>query len=144
MSGMPTAIRWSKARMPSAPRRTPAGSTGCGGMLVALSIRDVLLIDKLDLAFHRGLTVLTGETGAGKSILLDSLGLALGARSEGGLVRPGAQGLSVTAEFDLPADHAVRRILLENDMSPSDTLLLRRAVGSDGRSRAFVDDQPVS
>jgi DNA repair protein RecN (Recombination protein N) len=113
-------------------------------MLVALSIRDVLLIDKLDLAFHSGLTVLTGETGAGKSILLDSLGLALGARSEGGLVRPGAQGLSVTAEFDLASDHPVRQILLDNDITPSDTLLLRRAVGADGRSRAFVDDQPVS
>ena len=113
-------------------------------MLVALSIRDVLLIDKLDLAFRPGLTVLTGETGAGKSILLDSLGLALGARSEGGLVRPGAQGLSVTAEFDLPEDHPARAILLENDMTPSDTLLMRRAVGTDGRSRAFVDDQPVS
>jgi len=113
-------------------------------MLVGLSIRDVLLIDKLDLAFRPGLTVLTGETGAGKSILLDSLGLALGARSEGGLVRPGAQGLSVTAEFELPADHPVRAILVENDMSPGDSLLLRRAVGTDGRSRAFVDDQPVS
>ena len=113
-------------------------------MLVGLSIRDVLLIDKLDLAFQPGLTVLTGETGAGKSILLDSLGLALGARSEGGLVRPGAQGLSVTAEFELPAGHPARDILIENDMSPADTLLLRRAVGVDGRSRAFVDDQPVS
>ena len=113
-------------------------------MLLGLSIRDVLLIDKLDLSFRPGLTVLTGETGAGKSILLDSLGLALGARSEGGLVRPGAQGLSVTAEFDLPGDHAVRQILIENDITPSDTLLLRRAVGADGRSRAFVDDQPVS
>jgi DNA repair protein RecN (Recombination protein N) len=113
-------------------------------MLVGLSIRDVLLIDKLDLAFRPGLTVLTGETGAGKSILLDSLGLALGARSEGGLVRPGAQGLSVTAEFELPAGHPIHAILLENDMSPGDTLLLRRAVGVDGRSRAFVDDQPVS
>jgi DNA repair protein RecN (Recombination protein N) len=113
-------------------------------MLVGLSIRDVLLIDKLDLAFRPGLTVLTGETGAGKSILLDSLGLALGARSESGLVRPGAQGLSVTAEFELPADHPIRAILTENDLSPGDTLLLRRAVGTDGRSRAFVDDQPVS
>ena len=113
-------------------------------MLVALSIRDVLLIDKLDLAFRPGLTVLTGETGAGKSILLDSLGLALGARSEGGLVRPGSPGLSVTAEFDLPLDHPVRQILIENDITPADTLLLRRAVGADGRSRAFVDDQPVS
>src|ERR1700761_5916728 len=113
-------------------------------MLLGLSIRDVLLIDKLDLAFRPGLTVLTGETGAGKSILLDSLGLALGARSEGGLVRPGAQGLSVTAEFDLPTAHPVRSILIENDITPSDTLLLRRAVGADGRSRAFVDDQPVS
>src|SRR6201996_9026980 len=113
-------------------------------MLVALSIRDVLLIDKRDLDFRPGLTVLTGETGAGKSILLDSLGLALGARSEGGLVRPGAQALSVTAEFDLPADHPARAILLDSDMTPSAPLVLRRAVGADGRSRAYVDDQPVS
>jgi DNA repair protein RecN (Recombination protein N) len=113
-------------------------------MLVGLSIRDVLLIDRLDLTFEPGLTVLTGETGAGKSILLDSVGLALGARSESGLVRPGATALSVTATFQLANDAPVRALLTENDIAPSDELLLRRVVGSDGRSRAFIDDQPVS
>ena len=113
-------------------------------MLIGLSIRDVLLIDRLDLAFEPGLTVLTGETGAGKSILLDSVGLALGARSESGLVRPGAPSLSVTAEFVLSADHPVHALLRDNDLAGNGTLLLRRVVGSDGRSRAFVDDQPVS
>jgi DNA repair protein RecN (Recombination protein N) len=113
-------------------------------VLEEVRIRNLGVIEDALLELGPGLTVLTGETGAGKSILLDSLGLALGARSESGLVRPGAQGLSVTAEFDLPADHPVRRILLENDITPADTLLLRRAVGADGRSRAFVDDQPVS
>jgi DNA repair protein RecN (Recombination protein N) len=113
-------------------------------MLIGLSIRDILLIDRLDLAFQPGLTVLTGETGAGKSILLDSVGLALGARSESGLVRPGANGLSVTAEFQLEADHPVFDLLRENDISPALSLLLRRVISVDGRSRAFIDDQPVS
>jgi DNA repair protein RecN (Recombination protein N) len=113
-------------------------------MLIGLSIRDVLLIDRLDLAFEPGLTVLTGETGAGKSILLDSVGLALGARSESGLVRPGATSLSVTAEFQLSAGHQILGLLRENDIIPAESLLLRRVVGVDGRSRAFIDDQPVS
>jgi len=113
-------------------------------MLVGLSIRDVLLIDRLDLAFLPGLTVLTGETGAGKSILLDSMGLALGARSESGLIRPGAAALSVTAEFHLGERHPVLDILGENEMSPGESVILRRTVGQDGRSRAFIDDQPVS
>lgn len=113
-------------------------------MLVGLSIRDLLLIDRLDLAFQSGLTVLTGETGAGKSILLDSVGLALGARSEAGLVRPGANALSVTAEFHLPISHPAHALLAENDLDSEDCLLLRRTVGADGRSRAFINDQPVS
>jgi DNA repair protein RecN (Recombination protein N) len=113
-------------------------------MLVGLSIRDVLLIDRLDLAFQPGLTVLTGETGAGKSILLDSVGLALGARSESGLIRPGAGQLTVTAEFHLEPGHPVHELLRENDIAPAESLLLRRSVGTDGRSRAFIDDQPVT
>jgi DNA repair protein RecN (Recombination protein N) len=113
-------------------------------MLVGLSIRDVLLIDRLDLVFQPGLTVLTGETGAGKSILLDSVGLALGARSESGLIRPGAAALSVTAEFQLGEGHPVLDILRENEMTPGESVILRRTVGQDGRSRAFIDDQPVS
>jgi DNA repair protein RecN (Recombination protein N) len=112
-------------------------------MLLGLAIRDIVLIDRLDLAFAPGLTVLTGETGAGKSILLDSMGLALGARADSGLLRPGAAQASVTAEFDLPAGHPVRLLLAEQGLAIEDNLLLRRQLGSDGRSRAFVNDQPV-
>src|SRR5689334_22393722 len=112
-------------------------------MLTALSIRDVVLIERLDLTFGPGLTVLTGETGAGKSILLDSLGLALGARAESGLVRAGIDQASVTACFALPAHHAAATLLEEHGLEPEDDLVLRRIVGRDGRSRAFINDQPV-
>jgi DNA repair protein RecN (Recombination protein N) len=112
-------------------------------MLLGLAIRDIVLIDRLDLAFAPGLTVLTGETGAGKSILLDSLGLALGARADSGLLRPGAAQASVTAEFELAARHPVRTLLAEQGLAVEDNLLLRRQLGADGRSRAFVNDQPV-
>ena len=113
-------------------------------MLLGLSIRDVVLIDRLDLAFHSGLCVLTGETGAGKSILLDALGLALGLRAESGLVRHGTEQASVSAEFDLPSQHPARAILADAGFAPGDTLLLRRVLNADGRSRAFIDDQPAS
>ena len=113
-------------------------------MLLGLSIRDVVLIDRLDLAFDVGLSALTGETGAGKSILLDSLGLALGARSEAGLVRPGAGQLSVAAEFALPPGHPAAALLAEQGLDAGSELVLRRVVSADGRSRAFVNDQPVS
>jgi DNA repair protein RecN (Recombination protein N) len=114
-------------------------------MLLGLTIRDVVLIDRLDLAFHAGLCVLTGETGAGKSILLDALGLALGMRAESGLVRHGAEQAVVTAEFALPRRHPARHLLDEAGFSvDGDTLVVRRAVGADGRSRAFIDDQPAS
>lgn len=115
-------------------------------MLASLSIRDVVLIDRLDIAFAPGLGVLTGETGAGKSILLDSLGLVLGARADSGLVRRGAKQLSVTAAFELGPDHAARALLAEQGLEgeADDPLMLRRVVGSDGRSRAFINDQPVS
>jgi len=113
-------------------------------MLQGLSIRDVVLIDRLDIAFAPGLTVLTGETGAGKSILLDSLGLALGARAEGGMLRPGAQQLSVAAEFALAKAHPAHAILADQGIAAADTLILRRVVGADGRSRAFINDQPAS
>src|SRR5437763_6599882 len=112
-------------------------------MLARLSIRDIVLIDRLDLAFAPGLTVLTGETGAGKSILLDALGLALGARAESGLLRAGASQASVTAEFELARHHALRDLLAEHGLDVDDSLLLRRQLGADGRSRAFVNDQPV-
>ncbi len=114
-------------------------------MLLSLAIRDVVLIDRLDLSFRTGLCVLTGETGAGKSILLDALGLALGVRAESGLVRQGADQASVTAEFSLASDHPVRQRLADAGIAAEgDTLVLRRIVGKDGRSRAFVDDQPAS
>ena len=91
-------------------------------MLTALAIKDVVLIDALRIQFAPGLCVLTGETGAGKSILLDSLGLALGLRAEAALVRTGATQASVVAEFDLPADHSVRHILQDNGLAVSYTL----------------------
>ena len=114
-------------------------------MRVSLSIRDVVLIERLDLSFAQGLSAFTGETGAGKSILLESLGLALGARAEAGMIRHGAPQLSVTAVFDPPADHPSRAIAKEQDLSGWDQdLIVRRVVAQDGRSRAFVNDQPVS
>ena len=112
-------------------------------MLTALSIRDVVLIERLDLTFGPGLTVLTGETGAGKSILLDSLGLALGARAEAGLVRPNGEQASVTACFSPPAGHPVLALLAEQGLEAEDEIVLRRVVAKDGRSRAFLNDQPV-
>ena len=112
-------------------------------MLTALSIRDVVLIEKLDLGFGPGLTVLTGETGAGKSILLDSLGLALGARADIGLIRRGAEQASVTASFFPPAGHPVIALLAEQGMEAEDEIVLRRVLTKDGRSRAFLNDQPV-
>ena len=115
-------------------------------MLAALSIRDVVLIERLDLVFQAGLNVLTGETGAGKSILLDSLGLALGVRADSGLIRRGASQLSVSARFDIPSTHPAYALLHEQGLgSPDDDeLVLRRTVAQDGRSRAFVNDQPIS
>ncbi len=112
-------------------------------MLAGLAIRDVVLIERLDLAFGPGLTALTGETGAGKSILLDSLGLALGGRAEAGMVRAGQPQASVAAAFAPPAGHPAFDILREQGIEPEDDLVLRRVVQADGRSRAFVNDQPV-
>src|SRR5579862_810760 len=113
-------------------------------MLTGLSIRDVVLIDRLDLAPESGLSVLTGETGAGKSILLDALGLALGGRGDSSLVRQGAQQAVVTAEFDVPPDHPARTPLAAQDIDASGSLVLRRVLSADGRSRASINDQPVS
>ena len=117
-------------------------------MLVSLSIRDFVLIEKLDLTFARGpghgLGALTGETGAGKSILIDALGLALGARADSGAVRRGAAQASVAAAFDLAKDHAAHAILAEQGLDAEDVLTLRRTVAADGRGRAFVNDQPAS
>ncbi len=115
-------------------------------MLTQLSIRDMVLIERLDLPFHPGLTVLTGETGAGKSILLDSLGLALGERAVSGVVRAGAEQAGVTACFDLAPAHPLHALLTEQGIAhePGDAVVLRRVVTRDGRSRATVNDQPAS
>jgi DNA repair protein RecN (Recombination protein N) len=113
-------------------------------MLARLSIRDIVLIDRLDIDFGAGLAALTGETGAGKSILLDAFALALGARGEAALVREGAELGQVTAVFELGKKHPARRLLAENDLGGEDELIVRRVQIADGRTRAFVNDQPVS
>ncbi len=113
-------------------------------MLSALSISDIVLIDRLDLDLRTGLCALTGETGAGKSILLDALGLALGRRGGAGLVRKGAERGTVVAAFDLPAGHPVWEILKEQGVTTDEELILRRQVAADGRGRCFVNDQPIS
>ncbi|HCL65446.1 MAG TPA: DNA repair protein RecN [Rhizobium sp.] len=113
-------------------------------MLVQLSIRDIVLIERLDLAFEAGLSVLTGETGAGKSILLDSLSLALGGRGDGSLVRHGEDKGQVTAVFDVANVHPVRELLRENSVDDDGDLIFRRVQSADGRTRAFINDQPVS
>ncbi|MEM9443188.1 MAG: AAA family ATPase, partial [Pseudomonadota bacterium] len=113
-------------------------------MLTSLSIRDIVLIERLDLELESGLCVLTGETGAGKSILLDSLGLALGHRADRSLVRAGAKQGSVIAAFQLDRDaEAIERLLDDHGIEADDLLLLRRTINQDGRSRAFINDQPV-
>ncbi|WP_420414334.1 DNA repair protein RecN [Roseibium sp.] len=113
-------------------------------MLVTLSIRDIVLIDRLDLDFASGMSVLTGETGAGKSILLDSLSLALGARGDADLVRHGEPQGQVTALFDVEPGHPVRAFLKDNDVDDDGDVILRRIQTADGRTRAFINDQPVS
>lgn len=113
-------------------------------MLLSLSIRDVVLIDTLDLEFFPGLCVLTGETGAGKSILLDSLGLALGARADSNLVRAGAAQATVAAAFEAPKGHPAIAMLRDQGIETDGAIVLRRVLSADGRSRAFVNDQPAS
>ncbi len=113
-------------------------------MLVRLAIRDIVLIDQLDLEFSAGLSILTGETGAGKSILLDALSLALGARGDGALVRHGQAQGQVTAAFELSADHPALAFARERNVETDGELILRRVQMADGRTRAFVNDQPVS
>jgi len=114
-------------------------------MLTALSIRDVVLVDSLDLEVDEGLTVLTGETGASKSIILDALGLALGGRGEAGLVRSGAKQASATAVFTAPDDPDLIALIAERgfDVAAGEDLILRRVLSADGRSRAYVNDQPA-
>jgi DNA repair protein RecN (Recombination protein N) len=113
-------------------------------MLAQLAIRDIVLIERLEIDFRRGLTVLTGETGAGKSILLDALALALGGRGDGGLVRHGADQGQVTAVFDVANDHPARAVLSVNEIDADGDIIVRRIQTTDGRTRAFVNDQAVS
>ncbi len=113
-------------------------------MLRSLDIRDMLIIDRLELSLQPGLNVLTGETGAGKSILLDSLGFVLGWRGRAELVRDGAEQGEVTAEFDLTPDHPAREVLAEAGLPVDDTLILRRVNARDGRKTAWVNDRRAS
>jgi DNA repair protein RecN (Recombination protein N) len=113
-------------------------------MLNALSVRNIVLIDQLDLNLDQGLTALTGETGAGKSILLDALTLALGGRGDASLVRSGAESGQVVAVLQLPRNHPAREALRENAIADDEDIILRRVQFSDGRTRAFINDQPVS
>ena len=113
-------------------------------MLTLLDIRNIVLIEALTLDFAAGLSVLTGETGAGKSILLDALGLALGGRGDAALVRNGADSARVTAEFDVVAAHPARALLAGNDIDIDGNIIVRRQIKADGGSRAFINDQPVS
>lgn len=113
-------------------------------MLTRIVIHDVVLIDKLTINLSAGLNVFTGETGAGKSILLDALGLALGDRSDAGLIRQSAAQASVSAEFILPSKHPVFLLASEQGLNLEDPLILRRVISKDGKSRAFINDQPVS
>lgn len=113
-------------------------------MLSAISIRNIVLIDQLDLMLDRGMTALTGETGAGKSILLDSLSLALGGRGDASLVRKGCPHGQVVATLHLPSTHLVRDLMRDNEIEDDEDIILRRVQYADGRTRGFVNDQPVS
>jgi len=113
-------------------------------MLSHLTVKNVILIDHLEINFSTGLNVLTGETGAGKSILLDAMGLALGERANSALVRPNSDKALVTAVFELGEEHPVHSMLQENDFSPSSELVLRRSLTKEGKSKAFINDTPVS
>src|SRR6195256_6954880 len=111
-------------------------------MLTRLSIRDIVLIDRLDIDFAGGLAVLTGETGAGKSILLDAFALALGARGDASLVRQGVEQGQVTASFDVPSGHPAHLMLKHNDIAAEDELILRRGPFRHGRARRLLTHPP--
>src|SRR5476649_2612557 len=113
-------------------------------MLARLSIRDIVLIERLDIEFSRGLAVLTGETGAGKSILLDAFALALGGRGDAGLVRHGVEQGQVIAVFDIPRSHPAAALLIDNGLDDTGEMILRRVQLADGRTRAFINDQAIS
>src|SRR5690606_15743735 len=113
-------------------------------MLKALTISNLALIDRLDLEWDAGFNVLTGETGAGKSILLDGIGLATGTRADLGQVRSGAERAEVSAEFSLPADHPALAWLREQSLDDDGQLLIRRVIQAGGRGRAFINGSAVS
>lgn len=113
-------------------------------MICSLSIRDLAVVKELDLDFRKGLTVLTGETGAGKSILLTALGLALGERADSSYIRPGAKKAEVTLEFDLADSHDAKQWLIESDLDEDQVCFIRRVVSGDGRSKAYINDRPVT
>ena len=113
-------------------------------MLRSLNIRNVVLIDKLDIDFKSGFGVLTGETGAGKSILLDSLGLVLGKRAETSLIRKGEDKLSVTAVFDNIENPEFDKLLADNDLERSTEIMIKRSLSSSGAGKIFFNDQPIS
>jgi len=113
-------------------------------MLIQLSIRNIVLIDACDISLQRGLCVLSGETGAGKSILLDALGLALGARADTALVRKGEAQGSVSAEFDISGNDAAKTVLRELELEDADTVIIRRSLGSDGKTRCLLNDQAIT
>ncbi len=113
-------------------------------MLAHLTVQDIVLIERLGIDFADGLTVLTGETGAGKSILLDALSLALGARGDASLVRAGAERGQVTAMFEPPTDHHIHDLLQENAIAADGPLILKRVQSADGKTRSFINDQPCS
>ena len=113
-------------------------------MLIHLSIRNVVLIEACDIALEGGLCVLSGETGAGKSILLDSLGLVLGARADSGLVRKGESAGQVTAEFDISGNAFAKAVMADLELEETDNLIIRRSISSDGKTRCLVNDQPVT
>jgi DNA repair protein RecN (Recombination protein N) len=112
-------------------------------MLMNLQVRDFAIVDRIDIEFEAGMSVLTGETGAGKSILVDALGLVLGERGSAQLVRNGAKRAEFTAEFDVSGLESVRVWLEEMALDREDECLLRRVISADGRSRAFINGNPV-
>jgi DNA repair protein RecN (Recombination protein N) len=119
--------------------------TAFGTMLRALNIRDFVIVDRMDLEFASGFTVLTGETGAGKSILIDALAMVLGERSDAGIVRQGTEKSEISAEFDIAALTALQRWLADNDLAGDDgSCLVRRVIDSGGRSRAFINGRTVT
>ena len=111
-------------------------------MLINLHIQDYVIVDELNLSFEKGFIGLTGETGAGKSILIDALSLSLGARSESGLIRKGCEKAEIITEFDIKNNQAVIEWLKDNDLYDDDSLLLRRIIFSDGRSKAYINSIP--